>query len=329
MNEDADTYTIGELAALCGLPVKTIRFYSDEGVLPPSRRTAAGYRLYGTADRARLELIRTLREVGFGLPTIRALLDRDLPVQEAVALQLRAVDLQLRALRAVRSVLRRAHHHGEGDAGYLARLHRLARLTEREREQLIGDFWAAAVGDAPVDREWLDSMAAASVPDLPDDATDGQLDAWLELGELATDDDFLANLRTMSSSFWNDAAETGVDLATWRAANDEVIADVIAAVEAGVAPGDDAAAALLDRFVALQSAARNRRPDAALRADQLWEFDQHDPRASRWWELVAILQEWPSPAPTIEAYAWVHEALRARVARGRAATARAAGADDR
>ncbi|MGI8873699.1 MAG: MerR family transcriptional regulator [Egibacteraceae bacterium] len=315
MTHGPGSYTIGELAALCGMPVKTIRFYSDEGVLPPAGRTAAGYRLYSDTDGARLELIRTLREVGFGLPTIRALLDRDLPVQEAIDLQLRAVDLQLRTLRAARGVLRRARQRGATDAGYLARLQRLARLTAREREQLIGDFWADAAGDAPVDREWLEGMAAASVPDLPDDPTDAQLDAWLELGELASDDDFKASLRKMSSSsFWDEAADTGFDLAAWRAANDEVIADVVAAVEQGVAPGDRAARALLDRFVALHAAARNRQPDAALRADQLRDFDEHDPRASRWWELVAVLRGWPSPAPTIGAYAWLREALRARVA---------------
>ena len=38
-------FTIGELAKRTGLPVTTIRFYSDEGLLPPIDRTNAGYRL--------------------------------------------------------------------------------------------------------------------------------------------------------------------------------------------------------------------------------------------------------------------------------------------
>jgi hypothetical protein len=37
---------IGELATRTGLPVRTIRFYSDSGVVPPAGRTDAGYRLY-------------------------------------------------------------------------------------------------------------------------------------------------------------------------------------------------------------------------------------------------------------------------------------------
>lgn len=38
--------TIGELARLTGLPVKTVRFWSDQGLVQPADRTRAGYRLY-------------------------------------------------------------------------------------------------------------------------------------------------------------------------------------------------------------------------------------------------------------------------------------------
>jgi hypothetical protein len=43
----ATLLTIGELAERTGLSVRTIRFYSDSGVVPPAGRTDAGYRLYG------------------------------------------------------------------------------------------------------------------------------------------------------------------------------------------------------------------------------------------------------------------------------------------
>ena len=58
----AEGFSIGRLAALTGLPVKTIRFYSDAGLLPPSGRTEAGHRRYTATDVARLQLVRTLRE---------------------------------------------------------------------------------------------------------------------------------------------------------------------------------------------------------------------------------------------------------------------------
>jgi DNA-binding transcriptional MerR regulator len=40
---------IGELSRRSGIPVKTLRFYSDEGLLPPTERSGSGYRLYGGA----------------------------------------------------------------------------------------------------------------------------------------------------------------------------------------------------------------------------------------------------------------------------------------
>jgi DNA-binding transcriptional MerR regulator len=52
---------IGELSRLTGLPVRTIRFWSDEGLVPPEGRTPAGYRLYGPDALVRLGLVRTLR----------------------------------------------------------------------------------------------------------------------------------------------------------------------------------------------------------------------------------------------------------------------------
>jgi hypothetical protein len=55
---DGDTrYSIGDLARRTGLSVRTIRFYSDCGVLPPADRSPAGYRRYGPEALARLDLI--------------------------------------------------------------------------------------------------------------------------------------------------------------------------------------------------------------------------------------------------------------------------------
>ena len=64
-------FTIGELARATGLTVRTIRYWSDEGVLHPVTRSPGGYRLYDAESVARLELIRTLRELGLGLADVR------------------------------------------------------------------------------------------------------------------------------------------------------------------------------------------------------------------------------------------------------------------
>jgi DNA-binding transcriptional MerR regulator len=50
-------YSIGDLARWSGLTVKAIRFYFDCGIVPPTDRSAAGYRLYGIDAVARLDLV--------------------------------------------------------------------------------------------------------------------------------------------------------------------------------------------------------------------------------------------------------------------------------
>lgn len=110
---DDDTLrTIGELARLTGLPVKTIRFWSDVGVVPPTDRTPAGYRLYGSDALARLDLVRTLRDLGVDLTTIQRLLAREVTVPEVAHAHAEALDVQIRTLRLRRSVLRAVARRG-------------------------------------------------------------------------------------------------------------------------------------------------------------------------------------------------------------------------
>lgn len=74
--DDGTLYTIGDLARRTGLTVKAIRFYSDRGIVPPTDRNPAGYRLYDIDAVARLDLVRTLRDLGLDLPTIRKVVER-------------------------------------------------------------------------------------------------------------------------------------------------------------------------------------------------------------------------------------------------------------
>lgn len=70
-------FAIGELATRTGLSVKLIRHWSDLGIAPPAGRSASGYRRYGPEAVARLELARTLRDLGLGPTEIRGVVDRE------------------------------------------------------------------------------------------------------------------------------------------------------------------------------------------------------------------------------------------------------------
>lgn len=69
------SYTVGEVARIAGVTVRTLHHYDEVGVLSPTGRTAAGYRLYDEEDLQRLQQIRCYRELGFGLDDIAAMLD--------------------------------------------------------------------------------------------------------------------------------------------------------------------------------------------------------------------------------------------------------------
>jgi len=66
---------VGELAKQTGLSIRTLRYYDEIGLLVPSHRTEAEYRLYSEADIARLQQILSLRQLGFALKEIRECLE--------------------------------------------------------------------------------------------------------------------------------------------------------------------------------------------------------------------------------------------------------------
>ena len=78
MSTTAELFTIGQLARRTGVPTRTIRFWSDAGLVPPAARSGSGYRLYDVGAVARLDLVRTLRELGLGLDVVQAVLSRAL-----------------------------------------------------------------------------------------------------------------------------------------------------------------------------------------------------------------------------------------------------------
>jgi MerR family transcriptional regulator, copper efflux regulator len=70
-----DALKIGEVARRSGLSIKTIRFYSEEGLIHPIARSEGGYRLFSEAVFAELALIRTLKAMEIPLHDVRRILE--------------------------------------------------------------------------------------------------------------------------------------------------------------------------------------------------------------------------------------------------------------
>src|ERR1700751_1376359 len=67
--------TVGEVAELAGVTVRTLHHYDELGLLAPSERSGSGYRLYSYDDLARLQEILIWRQLGLALAEIKSLLD--------------------------------------------------------------------------------------------------------------------------------------------------------------------------------------------------------------------------------------------------------------
>lgn len=106
--------TIGKLARTAAVTVDAVRYYEKERLLAPTRKTAAGYRLFGPDAARRLHFIKHAQQCGFSLAEIRELLDlrardrsccRDV---RAVAVAKRdELEAKIRALRTLARALDR------------------------------------------------------------------------------------------------------------------------------------------------------------------------------------------------------------------------------
>ncbi|WP_027933623.1 helix-turn-helix domain-containing protein [Amycolatopsis thermoflava] len=303
------TFTIGELSRRTGLPVKTIRFYSDEGLLPPADRTGSGYRLYDVTAMARLELIKTLRELGLGLTDVAAVLARETSVPRLARRHIDALDEQMRRLRLRRAVLR-AVVKRESELEEVKLMNRLAAMSDEERARLVDEFWREVTDGLPVDAEFYERMRSAK-PELPDDPSPEQLEAWIEFAELIQDPEFRAVTRRMSERHADDlrAGQAAVpaqeDWIGWSERAQK-------ALEAGLAPDSPEGRELADDI------ARGWAPDGQDPADPAFRASVADRiavgtdrRAERYWQLMAIMNGWPEVPTRVPAVEWLTAALRA------------------
>jgi len=114
------TYSIGEAAKAAQLPVKTIRYYEEIGLIPKAARTnggihTRGHRLYSDADIGRLSFIRHARLFGLSLADIRKLLaladskgcpSKQPEYRETLGRHLRTIDERINHLLGLRTAIK-------------------------------------------------------------------------------------------------------------------------------------------------------------------------------------------------------------------------------
>jgi DNA-binding transcriptional MerR regulator len=106
------TMSIGEVAALAGVPTPTVRYYERRGLIAAAPRTWAGYRQYGPETAVRLRFIKRAQEWGFTLKDVQELLSLRVtdpaacPVVEAKAREkIAQVERRIHEMTRMRDVL--------------------------------------------------------------------------------------------------------------------------------------------------------------------------------------------------------------------------------
>ena len=279
------TLTIGELSRQAGVSVKTLRFWSDEGLLPPATRSKSGYRLYAEDATVRLELVRTLREAGLGLEAIKKVLHNDLSLVDALRLQLTTVEAHAASLQRVAAALRAALRTGEPTESDVRRLCTVTQLSNEERKKVIEGFYERITEGIPLDSVWQQKLSQVRAPELPQNPTPEQLDAWIELSELLADESFIRGQRERT----REAAEAKLDMQKLGAANVETARAAAELRARGASPGSEAARNVVEAFVRGIADAAGKPTDESLRRSIYQRYIEFDPRHPRYWELLAIV----------------------------------------
>lgn len=305
--------SIGELSRMTGLPVRTIRFYADSGLVAVAGRTGSGYRQFAPEAAERLALVRTLRELGVDLPTIGRVLAAEVTIGAVAALHAQAVELQIRSLRLRRLVLQVIATRGTSPKE-VELMHKLTQLSDAERRRMVEDFVDEVFRDVEADPKFV-AMMRTSVPELPEEPSTEQLEAWVELGELLGDPAFRQRIRQMAEGYAAErAAGDSFSNHDHQLATKALAEQAQVALDAGIDAASPEARPVIDRLVAQYGAALGRPDDQALRDWLMGIIDQYcDRRAERYWQLLGIINGWPPVPSVIPAWEWAAAALQAQV----------------
>ncbi|MDI3389279.1 MerR family transcriptional regulator [Streptomyces sp. B-S-A8] len=296
-------WSIGELAERAGVTVKTVRFYSDRGLLPEAARSSGGHRRYGADALDRLRTIRALRTLDLPLPEVGRVLegpDAGGALEDAVADRLRGIGSQLSALRWREAALRLLHECPPGERAERLRL--VGAVTVPPSTDALARFW----------RRWLpprlpagvrSAVVEQAVPQLPEDPAPHQVLAFARLHAFVTGPCPGDAVRDDCQPAAHRAAD-GFRPAVLYTALGEAFAFAAPALRSGQPP---CAGAELDAFVAAYAAAQGVRDTPAFRRGLSAALAQ-DPRIDGYWQLVTALTGPGEPNPGT-AHDWLSRAL--------------------
>lgn len=306
-------YTIGEVAKLTGVPVKTIRHYADAGILPPVKRTATNYRLFDQRSIWQLELIRTLRHLDFSLGEIEQILAGNVDVPTAIELQVAALDREIAHLSTVRDLLEQARGSlGDEDRqlDLLRRIGQAVTMSQEERGRELVSGFAAMLSEEPLPDSWTGPFIENARQHLPERPTPEQATAWAELLAMLEDEQVTAAMQEGTSGYWEMTSQPDFDQQQWHAKMAEINERGLAAYRVGASSDSDEVRQIaLDYARLFAGAMGHDLDDEFLTSFAEMASGFIDERSRRIWDLMERAG-WQDAAETVRSHDLIIDGLR-------------------
>lgn len=296
-------WSIGELARHTGASVKTVRFYSDRGLLPEAARSTGGHRRYGPDAVERLRLIRSLRALGLPVPEVGRVLDEEGALEDVVAAQLKELGSRLAGLRWREAALQLLQDCTPRERAERLRL--IGAVPLPPDTTLLARFWRRWLPPrlpAPV----VSAVVDEAVPQPPADPTPAQVLTFARLHA------FVSGVHVAAAHCQPEAHRTG------KGYRPDVLYDGLGEAYALASPqlrarrpGREGEA--LDCFVSAYARSHGTRDTPGFRRRLAGVLAQ-DPRIDRYWQLVAEVSG-PSRPTAGAAHDWLLAALDAQTGR--------------
>lgn len=183
MSPESSMWSIGELAEHAGVTVKTVRHYSDRGLLPEAARSGGGHRRYGPDALERLRLIRSLRGLDLPVSEVGRVLDQEDALEDVIAGRLRELGSQLAALRWREAALQLLRDCGPEERAERLRL--VGAVASPPDTTVLARYWRRLL-PVRMPSGLVSAIVDAAVPQPPADPSPAQVLAFARLHALVT-----------------------------------------------------------------------------------------------------------------------------------------------
>lgn len=159
----------------------------------------------------------------------------------------------------------------------------MTNVSQTERRATIEQFLTSVADDPAIKPGWKEWMLDLSTPDLPDDPTVEQIEAWIELQRMIADPAFIQLMRDNardSTPFDGKEMTKTYDALTLRARE---------VMDTGADPSSPAGRALAHAYFEGLAQAMRVPADAQFIARMRRKHLEHKPQIARYWELVTAL----------------------------------------